>query len=83
MQLFAHYSVLSYTKIFLWTKHTCVHLHKSVCIYVYMYAPLPVCWVGRGAVELVSRSYVLTNSVGEFYDCFSEWRLKRRQKKLV
>lgn len=56
-----------------------VHPHKCVCIFC-MYVPLPACLLGRGAVELVPRSYMLTNILGKFYDCFPKWRLKRRQK---
>lgn len=46
------------------------HLHK--CVYICMYTPLPVCLLGRVAIELVSRSYMLISSLGKFYDCFSE-----------
>lgn len=81
MQLRVVYFILSHTKIFLWTKHTCLSTSINVAfICVCVYAPLLVCLLGRGAVELSSRSCMFTSILGKFYYSFSEGRLKRRQK---
>lgn len=68
MHLFLDYSILAYTKILLWTKHICLSTYISVfCIYV---CTSTCVFAGKGAVELLPRSYMLTNILGKFYDCF-------------
>lgn len=73
-QLCLNYSILTNTKIFQWTQHTCLSTDISVfaLLYVCMYASLPVYLLGRAAAELVSTSYMPTNILGKFYDRFSE-----------